>query len=98
MERPERKIFPIFQIGNQIIEDARYAKALKEYEKWIELENERKRLENEAIKLQNEEKRALVEAMRKQQNIGGSENMYERVKSEEKPKSFWDKLSDLFES
>jgi antitoxin component HigA of HigAB toxin-antitoxin module len=91
MERPERKIFPIYQIGNQIREDARYQKALKEYEKWIELENERKRLENEAIRLQNEEKRALVEAMRKQQNIGGVENMYDRVKPEEK-KSFWQKL------
>jgi hypothetical protein len=100
MEKPERKQFPLFQIGNQILEDKRYHKAVKDYDEWIKNEQERQKLENESLKLQNEEKRALVESLRKQQGLGGSENLYDRVKNEkiEKPKSFLDKLNDLFTS
>ena len=82
MERPERKIYGFLQIGLQAIEDRRYNKAVKDYDEWVKIDRERQRLENESLKLQNEEKRALVESLRKQQNIGGSENIYDRVKSE----------------
>jgi hypothetical protein len=94
MERPVRKIFSPFQIVQQAEENRRYLKAVKDYEEWLELEKESKRLDNERIKLENEEKRALIEAMRKQQNIGGTDNMYDRVKpkEKEKEKSFWRKL------
>lgn len=95
MERPERKVYPFYQVGLQVIENQRYAKAVKDYDEWVKLENERKKLENEALKLQNEEKRALVESLRKQQNIGGTENIYDRVKPEpEPPKENW--LSKLW--
>lgn len=100
MERPERKQYPIWQIGNQVLEDKRYHKAVKDYDEWIKNEHERQRLENERLKLENEEKRALVEGLRKKHDIGGTENMYDRVKNEkiEKPKSFIEKLNDLFNS
>ena len=42
-------------------------------------------LENERLKLENEEKRALVEGLRKKHDIGGSKNMYDRVKPEPEP-------------
>lgn len=97
MERPVRKIFPPFQFVKQVEENQRYLKAVEDYDKWTELENEKKKLENEALKLENEEKRALIEAMRKQQNIGGSNNMYDRIKPDEQPKKeHW--LVKLFKS
>ena len=55
---------------------------MKEYNEWFELEKDRIRLENERLKLENEEKRALVEGLRKKHDIGGTENMYDRVKNE----------------
>ena len=58
------------------ISDNRYA---------VKLEKEAKKLENERLKLENEEKRALVEGLRKKHDIGGSKNMYDRVKPEPEP-------------
>jgi coproporphyrinogen III oxidase-like Fe-S oxidoreductase len=99
MERPERKIYNFLQIALQAEENRRYEKAMKEYNEWLELEKETKRLENERLKLENEEKRALIEGLRKQQGIGGAKNMYDRVKPEpeqEKTKENW--LSKLWKS
>ena len=100
MERPVRQVFGFFEAGKQFAENDRYSKALKDYEQWIVIDRERQKLENETLKLQNEEKRALVEALRKQQNISGSEYIYDRVKPlplPEKPQSFFDKLKILFD-
>lgn len=82
MERPERKKVGFLQ---QPFENERYNKAMKEYNEWFELEKEAKKLENERLKLENEEKRALVEGLRKKHDIGGSKNMYDRVKPEPEP-------------
>lgn len=97
MERPERKDVGFWK---QPLENDRYNKAMKEYNEWFELEKDRIRLENERLKLENEEKRALVEGLRKKHDIGGTENMYDRVKNEkvDKPKSFLEKMNDLFNS
>ena len=92
MEKPERKQFPLFQIGNQLLEDKRYHKAVKDYDEWIKNEHERQKLENESLKLQNEEKRALVESLRKQQGLGGSENIYDRVEKQPEPEHWFIRL------
>ena len=55
-------------------------KLIMNYDPNNKILTERLKVENERLKLENEEKRALVEAMRKQQNIGGSDDMYGRVK------------------
>jgi hypothetical protein len=86
MERPERKILGLLSPLQQIAENQRYIKAEKEYQEWLKIDREKQRLENERLKLENEEKRALVEGLRKQQGLGGSENIYDRVEKQPEPK------------